>query len=417
MNAKLATAVLFIGASLLIGRAFADCAGDTLDDKKRSYERARAAESAGKKDEALRAYSAAQGYACEPHNPYEADAAQRAAQLGMELGTAAEEKGDLKRAFQAFEDGGHYAIADRVFMQITRAQPDNPGAYESALAHYRNREGAFVSNNAAAIKATGGYKADPKYMAEVKAMPARGLERALQKEQAEFNQPYLREYVQLMQSRPDDVLDNEAMQRWGDSYQAFARKWQRDDFLKGSRDSLRLARTWGRNSDDESVRELAESRFTTLVEQRATTLRTAFHGAPKLLDEAMDYYRLRGSDNPDLEGELRAIRSQALQLADLANSKQRYTLAAEYYGVADDEAKAKAALAKSQQLAMQKLQPAIDETRKQAEELQKQFGDPARVEAMRRQAEAARKSLQQQRANAEKDNRRRAEDLEEELGL
>lgn len=417
MNAKLATVALFIGASLLVGRAFADCAGHSVDDKKRIYERARAAEGAGKKEDALRAYRAAQGYACEPHNPYEADAAKRAAPLGIELGAAAEKRGDLRRAFQAYEDGGHFAIADRIFLEITRAEAGQPSAYQSALEHYRNREGAFLTNNAAAIKATGGYKVDPKYMVEVKAMPAKGVEWALEKERAAFDGQYLRDYVQLIQARPDDVLDAAAMQRWSSSQQAFAQKWKRDDLLKGSREALQLVRMWGLNGNDENLRKSTAMRFATLVEQRATTLRTAFHGAPKLLEEAMDYYRSLGSDNADLNGQLAAIRSQALQLADQASAKQRHLLAAEYYDVADDDAKARAARAKSQQLSMQRMQPAIEEARKQAEELQKQFDDPAQVEAMRKQAEAARQSLQQQRANAEKGNRKRAEDLEDELGL
>ena len=41
MNSRLSTiAELLAGVLLLTGRAHADCAGDTLADKKRSYERA-----------------------------------------------------------------------------------------------------------------------------------------------------------------------------------------------------------------------------------------------------------------------------------------------------------------------------------------------------------------------------------------
>jgi hypothetical protein len=411
------TAVLLIGTLLLIGRAHADCAGDTLADKQRIYERALASERAGKKEDALRGFRAAEGYACEPTNPYELDAAKRAAPLGLELGAAAEKKGDLRRAFEAYEDGGQFAHADRVFMMLTRAEQDQPSAYQTALEHYRNRQGAFSANNAAALKAVPGYELDPKYTAEVLAMPARGVEHALERERNAWNEQYLREYVQLIQSRPDDVLDSGAMQRFGASQQAFAQKWRDADPLQTSRRALESMKMWGMTGSDQKHHQMTQARFEQLVEQRATTLRTKFYGAPKLLEAAMDYYRARNSDQVQLEGELRAIRSQALQLANQANDNQRYLLASEYYDVAGDSAKASAARTKQQQLAMQKMQPAMDEARKQAEELQKQFGDPAQVAAMRQQAEAARKNLQQQQQQAGKRNKQSADELEKELGL
>jgi hypothetical protein len=60
-----------------------------------------ASERAGKKQDALRGYRAAEGYACKPHNPYELDVAKRAAPLALELGAAAEKNGDLRRVFEA----------------------------------------------------------------------------------------------------------------------------------------------------------------------------------------------------------------------------------------------------------------------------------------------------------------------------
>jgi hypothetical protein len=412
------TAALLIGALLLIGRAQADCAGDTLADKKRSFERALEFERAGKKSAALHSYRAAQGYACEPNNPYEDDAAKRAAPLGLELGAAAEKSGDLRRAFEAYEAGGHFAQADRVFMMLTRAEQEQPSSYQQALEHYRNREGAFYSNNAAALKAVPGYKLDPKYLAEVLAMPAKGVEYALERERNAWNEQYLREYVQLIQSRPDDVLDSDAMQRFAAAQQAFARKWRDSDPLKTSRRALGTMRMWGMTGSDPKHQQTTQARFEQLVEQRATSLRTKFYGAPKLLEDAMDYYRGLHLDEAQLEGKLRVIRSQALQLADQANEKQRYVLASEYYNVAGESAKAEAARAKQQQLAMQKMQPAMDEALRQAEELQKHFAaDPAQVAAMREQAEAARKSLLQQLLEANKRNKRSADELEKELGL
>jgi hypothetical protein len=413
----LAVAVL-VATSLLTSAAFADCAGDGVADKKRSFQKAQTFEHDGKKEQALFAYQAAQGYACEPNNPYEMDAARRAAPLGLELGQAAEKKGDLARAFQLYEAGGHFAHADRVFIETIRAE-DAPQAYQRALEHYRNREGgAFVSNHAAALKVTGSYKVDPKYMAEVMAMPKRGVERAAEKEKAAFNEQFLREYVQLIQSQPDDPSDFAALQRAGDAQTAFANKWPDQDPMKTSRDAIQAMRMWGLNGNDEALSKAVDSRVKSLVEQRATLLRDKFFNAPKLLGDAMDFYRVLGSD-AGVGGKIKAIRSQAKQLAAQADAKQRYGLAAEYYNIAGDDAAADASRQKQQQLAMQKMQPSIDAAQNQAEELQKQFGDPKAVEAMRKQAEAAQAAIQAQQKKQQKngDKKKSAEELEKELGM
>jgi|GEM_PF-1339623 len=417
MSFRLSTVALVIGALLFTGRAFADCAGHGVADKKRLYEKAQTLEREGRKDQALRSYRAAQGYACEPVNPYEADAAKRAAPLGKELGEAAEKKGNLRLAFEMYEAGGHFAIADRVFRELIEARQDDPNVYQEALEHYRNREGAFFSNNAAALKVTGTYQVDPKYMAEVLAMPPKAVERAQQKEMAAFDQQYLREYVQLIQSRTEDLADASAVQRSISAQQAFNQKWKQQDLVKNAREALQLMRMWGMRGNDENFSKSVEARFATLVEQRATTLRTAFHGAPKLLEDAMDYYRALGGDRAELDGKLAAVRSQAIKLGDEANSKQRLQLAYEYYSVGGNDEKADAARAKQQQLAMQKMQPGIDAARKQAEAMRKELSDPAKVEAMRQQAEAAQKVLQQQRETAKQNNEKSADELEKELGL
>jgi hypothetical protein len=407
---------LALGALLFTGRALADCDGG-VDDKQRIYEQALTLERAGDKEAALRAFRAAQGYACGPENPYEADAARRAAPLGQELGAAAEKQGELRRAFELYDAGGHYATADRVFMELTRAERDEPAAYQRALEHYRNRaEASFQSNNAAALRVTGAYTPDPKYMAEVQAMPAQGVERALERERAAFNEQQLREYVALMQSRPEDVLNAESVARWTSEMTAFEKKWQGTDPAAASRRALQELRMWGLNGNDDDLRASVEKRWALLVEQRATTLRTAFHRAPKLLEDAMDYYRVLGADHPGLEGKLTAIRSQARQLGEQAEGQRRYALAADYYRVAGDDAKADAARSMQQQAAMTAMQPSIDAAREQADALLQRFGDPAAVEALRQQAEAARRNLAQQAPSAQS-SKESAEELERALGL
>ena len=66
---------------------------------------------------------------------------------------------------------------------------------------------------------------------------------------------------------------------------------------------------------------------------------------------------------------------------------------------------------------MTKMQPSIDAAQRHAEELKKEYSDPAKVQAMREQAEAMRKSMQQQQQSNAKSNAKRADDLESELGL
>ena len=418
MNNKLTHVALLFSALLLTGRAYADCAGGNVQDAKRAYEAGKTYESQGKKEQALFSYQAAEGYVCEKVNPYEADAARRAAPLGLELGAAAEKRGDFEKAYQLYDAGGQYAAADRAFIQMTRAKQDEPASYQRALEFFRNRgEGSFAINNAGVLKVTGAYAPDPKLIAEVNSMPAKGVERAIQKEAAAFNEQYLREYVQVIQARADDVTDANAVQRTISSQQAFAQKWKQQDLVKVSRDAISNLRMWGMHAHDEQLAKTVATKVAQLTEMRATSLRTHFSGAPKLLEDAMDYYRGLGSENAKLDGQLAAVRSQAMKLGDEANAKQRFTLAAEYYATAGADDKAAAVQQRQQQLAMQKMQPSMDQMRKQAEAMQKQYSDPAAVAEMKRQAEAARKAMQEQQAGAKANNKKSAAELEKELGL
>ena len=211
-------------------------------------------------------------------------------------------------------------------------------------------------------------------------------------------------------------MDADAVARWTDAQRAFEQKWRGADPADDSRRALQAMRMWGLNGNDDDLRSSVESRWARLVEQRATTLRTAFHRAPKLLEDAMDYYRLLGADHPDLDGKLAAIRSQALLLAEQAEGQRRYALAADYYRVAGDDTKADAARSLQQQTAMQQMQPSLDAAREQADALIERFSDPAQVEVLRQQAEAARRSFAQQ-ARSPESSRTSAEALERELGL
>jgi hypothetical protein len=417
MNRKLTLAAMLVSSLLFAGQAYADC-GESNADAQKLLQTGKTLESQGKKEEALFKYQAATGYFCEQVNPYAPEAAKRAAPLGMELGTASEKRADFEKAMQLFEAGGHYAAADRMLMQLVRANPDNVNSWLRASMHFRNREEAsFRSNNEAVLKVIGGYAVDAKALAEVKAMPAKALERALQKEAAAFSEQYLREYVQVAQSAPDDQTDAAAVQRYIGAHQAFAQKWKNEDLMQVSRRTLDNLQMWGFNSQDPQYASTVATKVAQLVEIRATSLRTKFYGAPKLLEDAQDYYRVLGSENTKLDGQLAAVRAQASKLGDEANAKQRYALAAAYYKAANEDNKAKAVEERQRQLAMQKMQPSIDQARKQAEALQKEYSDPAKVAAMKQQAEAARQAIQADQAAAKAKNKKAADDLEKELGL
>ncbi len=251
------------------------------------------------------------------------------------------------------------------------------------------RQGWFIENNAALIKAAGAYKPDAKLIAEVDALPAKGIEHYYKTEAANFNEDYLRDYVQVSQSRPDDATDAAAVQRMIGTQQAFLNKWKRDDYLKTSRDALDTLRSWANVVEDKALSANVSAKVAQISEQHATTLRQKYFGSPQLLDDAMDYYRLPVSDNSTVEPKVAAVRAQALKLGDEANAKNRYELAGSYYDVADAGDKADAVRERGRQLAMKKMQPQIDQMRKQADAMAKEFSDPAKVAEMQKQAEAA----------------------------
>jgi hypothetical protein len=402
--------------------AFADCAADsTVAQTKQRYAKGQQLESAGDLEAAFASYVGAQDYTCDP-NPVEAAAAQRAAALGLKLGAAAEKSGNHEKAFRIYDDAGQYAAAERALMAWVRANPDSPSVFSTAREAFDYRTlPAFTANNKVRLSVTGAYQPDPKNIAEVMAMPAKGAERALQSEVALFNEEYLRGYVQQIQSRPDDTTDTATVQAWSNSQQAFARKWSKfssEAPLKGSLRALDLAGSWASATSDSALAQKIEAQRDARLEQRAATLVKSYADAPDLLEVAISYYmNLRGKDDAAKQAQAAAVKAQAAKLGDAANAKQRFALAAEYYELADQDAKAQAARDAAQKAAMAKMQPQIDNAQKQAEEMKKQFSDPAKVEAMRQQALAMQKSLQeQQKANA-KTNAKKADDLEKELGL
>jgi hypothetical protein len=394
----------------------ADCAGASVQDVQRRYANAQQLDRAGKLREALGAYAAAQEYTCDA-NPVAGRAAQRAAEIALPLGRDAEKKQDFDAAFQIYEDGGLYAASDRSLMSLVRAKPDDPSVFSRAreVLTYRNSE-AFQSNNAAQLEIVGAYKSDPKHLEEVLRMPGIGVERALKAEMTAWNEQYLRELSDQVQARPEDLTNMAAVQRYSADQQAFAQKWQ-NDLVKQSRQAIGLASTWASVSSDEALQKKVAAQRMQRIEMRVNTLTKSFNRAPSLLDAAIDYQMMQDIDDNAKKLKAKSIRQQAAQLGDQAQAQKRFILASDYYRVARLEDKAQAAQDQAQQAAMAKMQPSIDHMRQQAEQMQKDFSDPAKVKAMQEQARQMQKAMQaQQQANA-KTKTKSADDLEQELGL
>jgi hypothetical protein len=405
----------------IVGTAFthsslADCAGASVKEVKQAYSEAQTLESQGKKEAALAAYVHAQEYTCEK-NPVEADAAKRAAALSLPLAAAAEQRGDFDQAFRMYEFGGHFAKADAALIAHVRAVLDEPRAFESARSHFENRAlESFQSNNAVRLQITGAYRVNAKLVAELQTLPAKGVARALKRDAESFNEQYLNDFVQLIQSQPDSPTDFAAMQSAATAQQAFAQRWP-DDLLKRSREALRTLREWSVVIRNAELAASIEKSFAQRIEQHVAALTQRFSGAPKLLDEAQDYVHLLALDPAQTEPRIAKIRTQAMKQGDAASAKQRYALAADYYRVGGDDAKAQAARDRLQQTALAKMQPSIDEMQRQAALIQAQYSDPERIKAMQAQAEAMRKSLEAQQRGAKQTNAKRASELESELGL
>jgi hypothetical protein len=358
----------------------------------------------------------AQEYTCEA-NPVEVDAAKRAAALALPLATAAENQGDFEKAFRYYEDGGHYAKADTALIAHLRTVPDSPSAFEKARSHFENRAlPAFAANNAVRLKITGAYQISPKQVAEMLTMPAKGVERALQQESATFNEAYLRETVQTIQSRPDSASDPVAMQRAIPALQAHAQKWP-NDLLKESRAKLQTLRAWGSVTRDAALASSAEKAYAQRLEQHIEALTQRYSGAPKFLEDAMNYQHMLYTETAQAEPRVAKVRAIAMKLGDEASAKQRLILASEYYEVADDDAKAQAVRDLDKKNAMAKMQPSMDAMQRQAEQLRAQYSDPAKIKAMQEQAAALRASMQQQQVGAKRANTKSAAELEKELGL
>jgi hypothetical protein len=406
--------ILALGATtflalVAIDSARASCAADaTLPEVKQRYADGQAKERAGRNADALRSYLGAQAYICDP-NPVEADAAKRAAVISKPLAESAEKAGDLNSAYIYFEQGGHYASADRVIVAMLRTTPDDAGAFDRAREHFSHRpEGYFAVNNKVRIAAAGGYQLDRKLFDEVQGWPVKACERALQRETQAFSEDYVRDFVALTQARPEDATDFAALQALGQKQQAFQAKWK-EDRIEASRKLLRTALDWSRRVADSAVQGKLVAQIRGVAAQRAQLLVQKYFSAPDMLRAAIGYYSTQ-----DHKTEIAGVKTRARQLGADAEKRSALHLASDYYDVAGDREKSQALTAQANAQAQKKMQPDIEAAQRAAAEMQKTYSDPAKIAEMRRQAEEARKAMQKTQPQ---DSAKSAADLEKELGL
>jgi hypothetical protein len=378
---------------LVAGNALADCAADaTIAEVREAWARGQQREKSGDARGALGDYVAAQQYTCEL-NPVDAAAARRAAALAKPLGDAAKARGDNAAAFELYEMGGHFAAADSALIAWAATQPEDTALYARVRQHFDYRTlAAFAVNEELRLLVTGPYKPDPRHLALVKAMPVRGVERALADEASAFDEQYLAAWQALVRSRPEDLTDFAALQQYTVRAQAFHAQHPRDA-LKESLQALQRAQAWERELDPKRATALGRFRVERAA-SRASLLTSKYADTPALLEHALDYLGHGTGDTATREPALLQVRRQAEGLGDAAAAKQSFGLAIEYYDIARADAKAERVRTQRQAQARQQMQPSILAMQRDAEALKAQYADPQQVAEMKRQALEAQRAIQ-----------------------
>lgn len=395
--------------------AMADCVAEaTIDDVRRAFASAQRSEKAGDAEDALSDYLSAQAYTCDP-NPVARDAARRAAALGKSLGDAARARGDHAAAFRFYEQGGHFAAADRELLARIQAEPDDVSLYAQALEHTQNRAlPAFRSNEALRIGITGPYSLDPALVRAVADMPLQGAARVLADEARAFDEAWYAKYLQMQaaQPAPGDVV---AAREYSGRLQALYAGRDTDPLEQPVRVLSQLQQWEFQVVDEDIARKLARQRQER-VEARIALLTQKYAGAPKLLELAINYLDYFGDDD-GREARVQKVRRQAEGLGDAAMKAGRLQLATEYFGVAQAEAKQGAARERLQAQAMQQAQPGIEDMKRMAEAIRAQAADPAKMAELQRQAQELQRQLEAARQQQAAGSSKGADELAAELGL
>ncbi|MBZ0220499.1 MAG: hypothetical protein K8I01_08735 [Candidatus Methylomirabilis sp.] len=363
-------------------------------------------------EEAFKSYNRARTPVCSAKNPVENEAAARLAPIALKLGKAAEKNGEIKRAFEFYEAGGHFAAADHMMLAIARAAGVNErDKVERAMSHFDGRRsGDFKIERKPALAAAGEYELDTSMYDEVMNLPAANGKKALEAESKALDEDYLGEYQAVLNARPKvPTLDEDVLKEGQASEKAFRRKWKTDR-IEESLKLLSEAHSWfvvaPPDARKEAISELGKRRI-----MRGELITERYHGAPGLLEKAAQYFRAAGD-----EKRIKEVRTKAKVLGDQAMQKGHFLDAKDYYKLAEDsagEAKADAGIKEAEERQAAK---AAGAGASQIEELKRFYGDPEKAKEMQRSAEEMQKRMLKD-SRQRKQFQQEQDDLERELGL
>lgn len=292
-------------------RSFTSQPRISIKEMRGCFNKAVAAEKAGKLIEAIESYGKAswpQGY--DGKNPVALDAQNGWKRVAQKLGVEAEKKGNLYSegkgkpytaqgrsytvqynvkenagAFQWFETIENYADADRVMMKLVRFKPENIETFKLALSHFSLREIRENRQNSNCLK-------------ELEAIASKNGDTALEKEEKEFN----RKEIIVAEGGPVDRSINQ----------------------------LNIANEWFSFFEDIKEKKVIER-----AEKRGDSL-YADDEEPQSLNEAIEYYSL--SNN---EEKIKKVMDKANRCGDIYAKKNELMKALIYYEIAKNEAKIK----------------------------------------------------------------------------
>lgn len=397
----------------------ADCVADiSASDASASYVRAGEFETAGKLWEAINAYERAQGYVCDQGgNPVAKQALAKAIALGTKEGERAEQAanyfndGRSKGAFQWYQKAAQFQAADRVLMAALEKSPNDFALVGIAIEHFYQRGQAyFITNNRAAITATGGYQLNGRYATYVGGLPAINIERMLATYKSILPDEYLISLVDLEFKKETLVPgDMRTMLQIQQAFSAMQQHWQ-SDRLVDARKLFEEAQRWAQLLRDNQARAKQLAIVAQAQLAHADRLVAHYGASVSLLGAALDIYRTQ-----EKSLQVKQVQQQARKYADKALAEKQFERASNLYLLAGDEAKAQQVRVQLDAQSEQLSQGLQADASAQVAAMQAIYSDPEKLKELQRQALLLQQQMQQARQN--KSAQQEQDQLETDLGL
>ena len=400
----------------------ADCVADlSVADAQQAYQKGTALEAQGQLWDAINHYATAQGYVCEDSgNPVAKQALAKAIALGSKQGQIEEQKGNLFKdgklagAFQWYEKGAQFALADKALIAALKKTPANRQLSAFAQEHFKTRgEAYFAANNKQAINATGGYQLDPSFDRYVISLPPTNIERLLNSYQTLLPDSYLQAFAKLEQQKdalqPGDIAGVVNIQQASTQFQ---QQWKTDR-LEDAEDAFDEAHSWTQQVRNYKEADALRTKIVQVRLAHADRIATSYAGTAKLVDSALQFYRQQ-----DKNTQIKTLEQKARNNADQAMAAKQYQRASDFYNLIGDSGKEQQAREKLDAQQEQLAQDAQMGSAAQIAEMQKMYSDPKKIQALQKQAQEMRKQLDEQRKKGTSTEYQKETDaLEDELGL